>query len=366
MISTFQPLHGDGYAYHYKGSGHALLSPRVKTIHGEGKPATVIFTGTADLIPVLAHNEHFEMVDSSFPVNGSRLTLHIQHGDIFSFSKSAARNKKNQAGCLAWTELRLREMQTQHKQALVVTYKDHAERFWNVLSPKFPDYLVPFQERDGSKQKRVPYFGGMNGSNLYGGCTAMVIAGLHRFRPEEYLAEAVALASVSTDWANALTEARNNALPLITRMQDILLANDLVQAIFRTDMRNHSSDKHVDVWLLQPPDDVVRYLQAAFPGCWIEHISVVPPKVILAVADEQTYNGKEPHFVPLLKALYSLPTGTVIKPQELYDRANLTLAHFKEAKRNKFVQAFFRDHVQMEGRGVNTTYLIGASKDAAI
>lgn len=242
---------------HYMGSGQPLPSPMM--IYGAEKPDTVIFTGTAELIPVRSNNEDFERVDSCFPVNGSRLTLHIQHGDIFTFSKSAAGNKLNQSGCLVGTAHCLRKMRT----------------------------------------------------------------------------------------------------------QNILLANDLVQAIFRTDMRNHSSETHVDVWLLQPPDDVVRYVQAAFPGCWIEHISVVPPKVILAVADEQTYNGKEPHFVPLLKALYSLPTGTVIKPQELYDRANLTLAHFKEAKRNKFVQAFFRDHVQMEGRGVNTTYLIVSSKNAA-
>ena len=59
-----------------------------------------------------------------------------------------------------------------------------------------------------------------------------------------------------------------------------------------------------------------------------------------------------------------MPAETVIRPQELYNRVNLTLAQFKEAKHNKLVQAFFRDHVQMEGRGVNTTYLIGASKGA--
>ena len=364
VISTFRPLYGEGHAYYYKSRGQALLSPRVKTIHGEGKPATIIFTGTAGLIPALAHNENFEIVDSSFPVNGSRLTLHIQHGDVFTFSKSVAGKKKNRAGCLAWTEYRLREMQAHHKQALVVTYNDQAERFWNTLSPKFPDFLVPFQERDGSKHKRIPYFGGMNGSNLYGTCTGMVIAGLHRFRPEDYLAEAVALASVSTDWAKALAEAGNDALPLITRMQDILLANDLVQAIFRTNMRNHSSDKHVDVWLLQPPDDVVRYVQAAFPGCQVEHVSEVPQEVVLSAVDEDDYGGGTPHYVPLLKVLYELPVGTRTTPREIYSRAGLTDKEYKEARRNKHVQAFLRDHVQSKGGGVNTTYLIVESKGA--
>ena len=349
---------------HYIGSGQPLPAPMM--IYGEEKPDTILFTGTAELIPVLSNNDDFERVDSGFPVNGSRLTLHIQHGDIFTFSKSAAGNKPNQAGCLAWAEYRLREMQAQHNKALVVTYKGQAERFWNTLSPKFPDFLVPFQERDGSKNKRIPYFGGMNGSNLYGSCTGMVIAGLPRFRRKDCLAEAVALASVSTDWAKALAKAGNDPLPLITRMQDTLLANNLVRAIFRTDMRNHSSDKHVDVWLLQPPDDVVRYVQAAFPGCRIEHVHEVPLEVVLAVAGAQTYNDKEPHFIRLLKALYSLPAGTVIRPQELYNRADLTLAQFKEAKRNRLVRAFFRDHMQTKGGGVNTTYLIVASKDAAI
>ena len=358
VISAFQALHGDGQAYHYKSRGQVLLSPRVKQIHGEDKPATVIFTGTADLNPVLAHNEHFNMVDSAFPVNGSRLTLHIQRGDAFTFSKSAAENRKNQVGCLAWTERRLRELQARHSKALVVTYQDYADKFWNELSPKFPGFLVPFKERDGSSAKRVPYFGGMNGSNLYGSCTGMVIAGLHRFRPEDYLAEAVAVASVSGYWGGLLSDAGNNAAQLITLMQDILLANDLVQAIFRTDMRNHGSNKPVEVWLLQPSDDVVRYLLDAFPGCRVLIERDFPPEIILASIESCSYDGKTPHYAKLLPVLYALEPGTCITPEAIYARAHLTPAEYKEAKRNKLVKAYFADHVNSEGRGGNTVYRI--------
>ena len=129
-------------------------------------------------------------------------------------------------------------------------------------------------------------------------------------------------------------------------------------------MRNNSSDRNEDVWLLQPPDDVVRYLQTAFPGCRAEHVSEVPPEVVLSAAIEQTYAGKTPHYVRLLNALYELPVGTVTTPQDLYRLAGLTTAQFREARRNILVKAFFRDHVQTKGGGVNTTYLIVASKDA--
>ena len=243
---------------HYMGSGQPLPSPMM--IYGAEKPDTVIFTGTAELIPVRSNNEDFERVDSCFPVNGSRLTLHIQHGDIFTFSKSAAGNKLNQSGCLVGTAHCLRKMRT----------------------------------------------------------------------------------------------------------QNILLANDLVRAILQADMRNNSSETHVDVWLLQPPDDVVRYVQAAFPGCRVEHVSEVPQEVTISAPIEQTYAGKTPHYVRLLNALYELPVGTVTTPHDLYRLAGLTPTQFKEAKRNRLVREFFRDHVQIVGRGVNTTYLIGASKDAAI
>lgn len=84
----------------------------------------------------------------------------------------------------------------------------------------------------------------------------------------------------------------------------------------------------------------------------------------MSVVNEQNYAGKTPHYVPLLKVLYELPVGTSIKPQELYSRAGLTSDQFKEAKRNKLVKAFFKDHVQSKGGGGNTTYLIVASKDA--
>ena len=147
-------------------------------------------------------------------------------------------------------------------------------------------------------------------------------------------------------------------------MQDTLLANNLVRAIFRTDMRNHSSDKHVDVWLLQPPDDVVRYVQAAFPGCRVEHVSEVPQEVTISAPIEQTYAGKTPYYVRLLNALYELPVGTVTTPHDLYRLAGLTPTQFKEAKRNQLVREFFRNHVQLERKGMNTTYHIIASKGA--
>lgn len=49
--------------------------------------------------------------------------------------------------------------------------------------------------------------------------------------------------------------------------------------------------------------------------------------------------------------LYELPAGTVIKLREQYSRAGLTSNQFKEAKRNKLVEAFLNDHEQSKVSG---------------
>ena len=53
--------------------------------------------------------------------------------------------------------------------------------------------LIPYIGNDGQSQPLLPYFGGLNGSNLYREATCVICAGLNRFEPRDYISHAMAL-----------------------------------------------------------------------------------------------------------------------------------------------------------------------------
>ena len=91
----------------------------------------------------------------------------------------------------------------------------------------------------------IPYFGGLNGSNLYQEATCVVCVGLNRFDPMEYLSRALALdpaGETAREMADAAAEGRTvrcSGLPSVRAMEHITLARDLVQLVFRSALRKH-------------------------------------------------------------------------------------------------------------------------------
>lgn len=335
----------------------SLLCPKIHSLSGENKPATFIFSGTANLLPELRENKDVHYLrDAEYMPDYSRLTLHIQRDPAIRFSKSASETLKNYAGILGWVNECLSESRKRHSKAMVVSYKSLAPRLWDDLKGRYDDFIVPHTDRDGKASNRVPYFGGTTGSNAYADCTAMVSAGLNRFSSQDYLARALAMVRVAFRWEVIYQSADRKVSEPIAQMEAYLLANDLVQAIFRTDLRNHSSEKPIDVYLFDPPPLVEKLLRRSFPGCQVESLDALSPACILAACQEKSYGGKTPHFVALLTALMNVPAGKTVKPKEIRLAAGLSSPEFKEAQRNSVVKGYLTEHFRIEGKGAGTTY----------
>src|SRR5699024_10755081 len=110
-----------------------------------------------------------------------------------------------------------------------VTYKKWAGYFWEKLSD-FHDILIPYTGSDGTAQNMLPYFGGMNGSNLYRESSCVICLGLNRYDPVAYISKALALDPGPT----ILRQVQQGGLPLskasqVQEIQHLTLAQDLVQ-----------------------------------------------------------------------------------------------------------------------------------------
>lgn len=349
--------------YYAVGQDVSLRFPRLRKICGEKQPATFLFSGTASLSPELSRNPDI----CSFPDQNlesfQRLQCNVQRGDQFNSSKSGLAKKRNWSALVAWLQSVLSQIAPKHKRIMVVTYKRYAADLWNDLRD-FHDVLIPYIGSDGKPQPKLPYFGGMNGSNLYKESTCVICVGLNRFEPKDYISRALALDFDGTcrDEINTALEVqegklRLESMPCVMGMQDITLTRDIVQLVFRSALRNHGESQPIELWLLHPPNDVLRYLQEYFKDCQIQEITELPENCQLAVAANREYMGKQSHAGILLEFLSEQPEGASFTPAQIRDATNLTPAQFKEAKKHVAVRAYFEKHIETTGSGRNTCYI---------
>lgn len=120
------------------------------------------------------------------------LTIHIQHGNGFRASKTARRQARNLEAATTWASYLLCDLSNRHSKILVVSYKEYASILWERLK-KFHHCLIPYIDSNGHPKDILPYFGGMNGSNLYAESTCVICLGLNRFEPRDYISRALAL-----------------------------------------------------------------------------------------------------------------------------------------------------------------------------
>lgn len=346
--------------FHISSGETTIYCPKLKEPHGEGKPSTFILSGTTFNNPELQENPNIEVIDCSFPVNSSRLTIHVQHGDEISFSKTAAGTAKNYAGTLAWTDYILNSSRSDHELALVMTYKAVSGKMYKDLKISHDDWLVPYSPRDGSSTQQLAYFGGTNGSNAYNDCTLFIVAGLNRYRPADYLNRAIAIANVSPRWASMKERSGGDKAQVwISAMEAELLANDIIQAMYRTDLRNHSSMKKIDVWLLQPPEVTLEMLHDQFPHASFEVIPKLPDAVTSAALEYQKYGGKQTHGAAIeqyLRERLAKDSLTPVTPEEIQAGTSLSREEYNTARKSPQLQKFMDEHFVMTGRGRHCKY----------
>lgn len=53
-------------------------------------------------------------------------------------------------------------------------------------------------------------------------------------------------------------------LPSVMHIQNMTLARDLVQLVFRSALRSHGESTPIELWLFQPPSEATAMMQAYF------------------------------------------------------------------------------------------------------
>lgn len=344
------------------GQTFSVFLPRLRKLGGDGQPATVIFSGTAQLSPEVTQNPDLVLVSNQLVETYERLQINVQRGDLFKTSKTGMSSLNNRMVLLSWLRKMLPELAQRHHRILLVTYKEYAAELWRRLS-EFHHVLTPYINGMGAAENCLPYFGGVSGSNQYQEATCVICLGLNRFEPQEYLARTLALDSSGELTAMMREEliraplSRLETLPPVMDLQDITLARDLVQLIFRSALRRHGEYIQTEVWLFQPPNGVVGYICDTLPDCDIREIREIPELCRCTATTARTYKGEQTHAAILLAWLQDKWDGEEITPKEIRNKTGLSREQFKEARKHPDVQAFFDCYVQTKGSGRHTKYM---------
>lgn len=349
-------------AYYAVGQDFSLFAPRLRKLNGAGQPATFLFSGTAALAPELSQNPDISYFEDQKIESFDRLRINIQRGDLFNASRSGLVKKQNLAGLIAWIKFILPQLEAQHKKILAVTYKPYAAELWSALHD-FHNVLIPYTEVDGTQKTLLPYFGGLNGSNLYQESTCVICIGLNRFEPKDYISRTLALDFDGAYAAeiNAAIEVEEgnvnlSSIPCVMEMQDITLAQEIVQLVFRSALRKHGESLPIDLWLLQPPNGVIQHLKNYFVGCQVQEHNELPEQCQIALTASRKYQGGQTNPGKLLEFLSEMEEGMQFTPGQARGATGLTPTQFKEAKKNKVVKRYFDSHIETMGSGKNTVY----------
>lgn len=340
------------------GNDIQLFLPRLR--QPDGRLATFLFSGTISLSPELTRNPSVIVLPDRSQVSFGRLTIHLQHSK-FSYSREGFQSENNRAAFLAW----LRELLPglRPRKVLLVTYKKWAGYFWEKLSD-FHDILIPYTGSDGTAQNMLPYFGGMNGSNLYRESSCVICLGLNRYDPVAYISKALALDPGQT----ILRQVQQGGLPLskasqVEEIQHLTLAQDLVQLFLRSSLRNYSETTPVDLWLLEAPDEVALLLLNYFGDCQFQEYPALPQQSEVAAVIAKQRKGKQTSAGKLLEFLISWDGKGGITPTEIQQAAGISQSQFKEARKHPVVRAYSAKHLVRIGSGINTIYYKGGEKN---
>lgn len=226
-----------------------------------------------------------------------------------------------------------------------------------MLLSNFHDILIPYTGSDGEPQDKLPYFGGMNGSNLYRESSCIICLGLNRFEPAAYINQALALdAGQSILQQVQEGNVSLSKLSQVVEMQNLTLARDLVQLVFRSALRNHGEPQPIDLYLLEPPDDVSLLLMEYFQDCDLREYPTLPEQADQAAAMAKTYHGQQTSAGKVLQVLVNWDGSVPLTPEDIRRQTGLTKEQYKEAKKNRDVKSYFAKHFETKGSGINTVY----------
>ena len=347
------------------GKNFELASPSLHTIRADTPLRTFIFSGTAQLIPQLTDNPNVTLLDTNFQESYARLTIHVQRDSVLKTSRTGLQTTGALEALVLWLQVLLPELAQTHGRVLLVSYKRMARRVWELLGEECQQLVFTAVIPD-SGETCLPYFGGVAGSNAYRDATAVVCLGLPRLEPGDYLRRALAIdpdGSHAEELSHA-TEALERQ-PCALKMQDILLAHELVQMVFRSRLRCHGDKAPIELWLTQPPDAVLALLHDYFGDCRFEKHNALPAECHSKLHTSKQRNGIQTNAARLYEALLAVPEGEETTPAQLREQTSLTQDQYKEALRAPSVRELFRTGFTTFGSGKNQKIRRVSSKNAA-
>lgn len=347
------------------GKNFELASPSLHTIRADTPLRTFIFSGTAQLIPQLTDNPNVTLLDTNFQESYARLTIHVQRDSVLKTSRTGLQTTGALEALVLWLQVLLPELAQTHGRVLLVSYKRMARRVWELLGEECQQ-LVFTAVIPESDETCLPYFGGVAGSNAYRDATAVVCLGLPRLEPGDYLRRALAIdpdGSHAEELSHA-TEALERQ-PCALKMQDIHLAHELVQMVFRSRLRCHGDKAPIELWLTQPPDAVLALLHDYFGDCRFEKHNALPAECHSKLHTSKQRNGIQTNAARLYEALLAIPEGLETTPAQLREQSSLTRDQYKEAMRAASVRELFRTGFTTFGSGKNQKIRRVSSKNAA-
>lgn len=347
------------------GKNFELASPSLRTIRADTPLRTFIFSGTAQLIPQLTDNPNVTLLDTNFQESYARLTIHVQRDSVLKTSRTGLQTTGALEALVLWLQVLLPELAQTHGRVLLVSYKRMARRVWELLGEECQQLVFTAVIPD-SGETCLPYFGSVAGSNAYRDATAVVCLGLPRLEPGDYLRRALAI-DPDGSHAEELSHA-TEALewqPCALKMQDIHLAHELVQMVFRSRLRCHGDKAPIELWLTQPPDAVLALLRDYFGDCHFEKHNALPAECHSKLHTSKQRNGIQTNAARLYEALLAIPEGSETTPAQLREQTGLTQDQYKEAMRAASVRELFRTGFTTFGSGKKQKIRRVSRKNAA-
>lgn len=347
------------------GKNFELASPSLHTIRADTPLRTFIFSGTAQLIPQLTDNPNVTLLDTNFQESYARLTIHVQRDSVLKTSRTGLQTTGALEALVLWLQVLLPELAQTHGRVLLVSYKRMARRVWELLGEECQQLVFTAVIPD-SGETCLPYFGGVAGSNAYRDATAVVCLGLPRLKPGDYLRRALAIdpdGSHAEELSHA-TEALERQ-PCALKMQDIHLAHELVQMVFRSRLRCHGDKAPIELWLTQPPDAVLALLHDYFGDCRFEKHNALPAECHSKLHTSKQRNGIQTNAARLYEALLAILEGSETTPAQLREQTGLTQDQYKEAMRAASVRELFRTGFTTFGSGKKQKIRRVSRKNAA-
>jgi len=334
-----------------RGKTFMVTVPQAKSFDAGNGLKTVTFSGTARLSPELINNPEIKILEDRINENFSNLKISIYRSDYLHLTKAALNNNVNREVAVAWLKHLLDIYQISHEKILLVSHKEFSGYFWDRLEA-YHDVLIPHIYGTDEEKSRLPYFGGVSGSNKYQAATCVICLGINLLEYGDYINRAIAF-----DYNNQLAEELSycdgdiNMHKDVVYLRDINIACNLVQLIYRSALRRHSEKKHVQVVLPAISEGVLKHLEESFPDCSVDEILDIPYECKTVRLTSKTCNGKIIKCGRMLEWL-QLWDGEKMPTKDVRERLQFTQSQYHDALKNKLVKEYItKENIITVGKG---------------